>query len=199
MMPNGIADFKDLISQYVYIDKTQYIEKLENTGKKTIHFLRPRRFGKTLFTSTLQYYYDINAKEEFDTLFKDTYIGNHPTKEKNSYYILRFDFSGLNTNSVEMLEKEFSDRVYDTCIRFYKDYHIQQELEKRSAAGILSQFLTMLDHKPVYVIIDEYDHFANELLSFHFEDYKTAVSKDGFVRKFYEVLYRRHAERKHIL
>lgn len=47
-------------------------------------FLRPRRFGKTLFTSMLQYYYDINAHDQFDNLFKDTYIGTHPTQLHNT-------------------------------------------------------------------------------------------------------------------
>lgn len=189
MMPKGNSDFKDIRHRnLVYVDKTRYIELLENASNKSVHFLRPRRFGKSLFTSMLDAYYDVNAKDEFEELFNGTYIYIHPTKEKNSYYILRFDFSGLNTRSTEILEKEIADRVYDCCMKFLKKYQINLELEKRSAAGILSQLLSMIDIKPLYVIIDEYDHFANELLSFPFDDFHNAVSKNGYVRKFYEVL-----------
>lgn len=188
-MPKGNSDFRRIRKEgFVYIDKTKYIEVLENTNNISVHFLRPRRFGKTLFTSMLDAYYDIDAKYEFEELFQGTYIYDHPTKEKNSYYILRFDFSGLNTNNAEILEKEIADRVYDSCRKFLKRYHIVLDLEKRSAAGTLSQLLSIIDVNPLYVIIDEYDHFANELLSFRFDDFHDAVSKNGYVRKFYEVL-----------
>ena len=84
-IPYGISDFKKLREMdYYYIDKTIYLEKLEDTAE-TIIYLRPRRFGKTLFTSMMYYYYDINSKDIFDDLFKDTYIYNHPTKNKNNY------------------------------------------------------------------------------------------------------------------
>jgi len=81
---------------YLYIDKTQYIERLESLNEKYLIFLRPRRFGKSLFLSTLQYYYDENSKDEFDTLFDDTYIGKNPTPLKSSYRVLFFEFSGIN-------------------------------------------------------------------------------------------------------
>ena len=74
-MPYGISDYEKLIiNDYYYVDKTMYLEKLENAGSFFFLF-RPRRFGKTLFTSMMYYYYDINSKDKFDTLFKDTYIG----------------------------------------------------------------------------------------------------------------------------
>lgn len=78
---------------------------IEKTGRKTIHFLRPGKFGKTLFISMLNAYYDVNAKEEFEILFKGTYIHTHPTEERNSYYMLGFDFSGLNTDDVDLLRE----------------------------------------------------------------------------------------------
>lgn len=84
-LPKGVSDFEKLITQgYVYIDKTKYLEMMEQGNDSYIHFLRPRRFGKTLFTSMLQYYYDINAHDQFDNLFKDTYIGTHPTQLHNT-------------------------------------------------------------------------------------------------------------------
>ena len=76
-----------------------YIEKIENLSDKTIMFLRPRKFGKTLFTSTLECYYDKNKIDKFEELFGNTYIGKNPTKNKNKYRILRFNFSGISTNT----------------------------------------------------------------------------------------------------
>lgn len=87
-IPYGISDYKKIKKeQYVYVDKTNFIEELENLNASYPVFLRPRRFGKSLFVSTLQYYYDKKYTDEFDTLFKDTYIGNHKTVLANSYYI----------------------------------------------------------------------------------------------------------------
>jgi hypothetical protein len=83
---------------YFYIDKTQYIEKLENINESFLIFLRPRRFGKSLFLSTLQYYYDENSKDEFEAMFSDTYVGKNPTPLKNSFRILFFEFSGINVD-----------------------------------------------------------------------------------------------------
>ena len=98
-IPYGISDYETLITDNCYyVDKTMYLEKLEN-NKETLVYLRPRRFGKTLFTSMMYYYYDINSKDKFDTLFKETYVYNNPTLNKNNYYVLKFDFSGMNTNS----------------------------------------------------------------------------------------------------
>lgn len=192
-MPYGNHDFKDIrLNNYVYIDKTKYIETIEKTGRKFIHVLRPRRFGKTLFTSMLSAYYDINAKDEFDALFEGTYIYDHQTAERNQYYILRFDFSGLNTDSLDNLKIAFHNRVFSRCKVFAEQNKLDFEVEKGiDAADCISQFLdrvsTRLDHS-VYVMIDEYDHFANELLSFHFNEFNNAVSKNGYVRKFYEAL-----------
>ena len=94
-IPYGISDYKKLKENgYYYVDKTMYLEKLESIGDVLV-YLRPGRFGKTLFTSMMTYYYDVNSKHLFDTLFKDTYVYNNPTKNKNNYYILNFDFSGF--------------------------------------------------------------------------------------------------------
>ena len=80
-LPYGKSDYEQLIeNDYYYVDKTRYIEKLENLPETYIMFLRPRKFGKTLFTSTLENYYDIKRTDEFEKLFGDTYIGKHSTK-----------------------------------------------------------------------------------------------------------------------
>lgn len=192
-LPKGVSDFTLLRKEgYVYIDKTDYIEKLETGSDRYVHFLRPRRFGKSLFTSMLDCYYDIQKVNEFETLFQGTYIYDHPTNYKNSYYILRFDFSGLNTDNIDNLKHSFNLDVFNKCSKFVKDYHLDIEIEKNLNASdclstLLDRFSSLVDGK-IYVIIDEYDHFANDLLSFHLNDFKQAVMANGFVRKFYEVL-----------
>lgn len=109
----GISDYKTLKSDgYYYVDKTMYLEKLEDIGR-VLFYLRPGRFGKTLLTSMMYYYYDINSSEYFNTLFKDTYVYNTPTKNKNNYYILKFDFSGITSfeKDVNGLIKSFKNKL----------------------------------------------------------------------------------------
>ena len=110
-LPYGISNYEELIEDnYYYVDKTKYIEQLENLAEKRIMFLRPRKFGKTLFTSMLENYYDIKKKDKFEKLYRETYIGINPTKLKNSYHILRFNFSGIDTSNEETTIKGFKKR-----------------------------------------------------------------------------------------
>ena len=111
-MPYGISNYEKIVNDgYYYVDKTMYIEKLENLPETSIMFLRPRKFGKTLFTSVLEYYYDKNQIDKFEKLYGKTYIGKNPTKSKNSYSILRFNFSGIDTSSEEATIKGFKNEV----------------------------------------------------------------------------------------
>ena len=193
-LPYGVSDYEKIIEKnYYYVDKTQYIEKLEDLAETSIMFLRPRKFGKTLFTSVLENYYDVNKKEKFEELFGETYIGKNPTEMKNSYYILRFNFSGINTKDEETTMDGFKGKVIASIQDFinnYKlDFYINPEL---STEGLLNNlivaFKNQKKNEKMYVIIDEYDHFANELLGFQTESFKNLVSKNGRVRKFYEIL-----------
>ena len=193
-LPNGISNYETIVREnYIYVDKTMYIEKLENLSDRTIMFLRPRKFGKTLFTSTLECYYDISKKKEFETLFANTYIGENPTKSKNSYHILRFNFSGISTNTVEEAIKGFREKVDLGIDRFVNNYGIDfYNNPEQSTEGVLgSIFEAFRNQKPkekIYVIIDEYDHFANELLGFKTDEFKNLVAKNGKIRKWYEIL-----------
>lgn len=192
-VPYGISNFKALIEgNYVYVDKTEFIEKLENHPSPYIFFLRPRRFGKSLFTSVLANYYDLNESNNFEKLFSETYIGKNPTVEKNSYYVLKFNFTGLNTDTKESLEKTFVETIKNSFDRFIYDYKLNiHYLQEGSAANIFENFLNKVSMElkgSLYVIIDEYDHFANELLSFQTDLFSQIISKTGFVRKWYEVL-----------
>ena len=193
-LPNGISNYEDIVAENrVYVDKTMYIEKMENLADKTVMFLRPRKFGKTLFTSTLECYYDKNKKEQFEELFGKTYIGKNPTPNKNRYSILRFNFSGISTNGVQEAIKGFREKVDLGINRFVTDYKLKfYNNPEQSTEGLLGNlfeaFRVQQPSQKIYVIIDEYDHFANELLGFKTEEFKNLVSKNGKIRKWYEIL-----------
>ncbi|GAP73277.1 AAA-ATPase-like protein, partial [Candidatus Symbiothrix dinenymphae] len=146
-LPYGNSDFRSIILEnYAYVDKTQYIEMLENESNKNQFFIRPRKFGKSLFFMTLSYYYDLNHADEFETLFGDLYIGKHPTPERNMYAVLKFDFSGLDTASEEQFVQSFSGKVELTVCDFIDTYRtiipdsaalIQEIKQRQSGIGSL--------------------------------------------------------------
>ena len=193
-MPYGISNYEKIVNDgYYYVDKTMYIEKLENLPETSIMFLRPRKFGKTLFTSVLENYYDKRKSDKFESLYKNTYIGKNPTKLKNSYCILRFNFSGIDTSTNEATIKGFKNEVASSIEVFIHKYNLDFYVNKEDEAenildNLIKAFYVQKAQEKIYVIIDEYDHFANELLGFNPEQFKGLVSKNGKVRKWYEVL-----------
>ena len=193
-MPYGISNYEKIVNDgYYYVDKTMYIEKLENLPETNIMFLRPRKFGKTLFTSVLENYYDKNKKDNFEKLYGNTYIGKKPTKLKNSYCILRFNFSGINTENEETTMKGFKEKVTISIEGFTKKYGIEfyinpEQTVEGMTRSLIEAFKIQKPQEKIYIIIDEYDHFANELLGFNTEQFRNLVSKNGKVRKWYEIL-----------
>ena len=193
-LPYGISNYEELITDgYYYVDKTKHIELLENLAEKRIIFLRPRKFGKTLFTSTLENYYDIKKSDKFEELFKNTYIGKNPTKLKNKYHILKFNFSGIDTTNEETTIKGFKNEIASSIKVFVEKYGMNFIVNTEDEAeGILDNLVKAFNiqrrNEKIYVIIDEYDHFANELLGFNTNQFKNLVSKNGKVRKWYEIL-----------
>ena len=193
-LPYGISNYERIVEEnYYYVDKTKYIEKLENLSEPNIMFLRPRKFGKTLFTSVLENYYDVRKVDKFEKLFGETYIGKSPTPNKNRYHILRFNFSGIDTETEETTIKGFRETVVTSIEGFIRNYNIDFYINpEQTTEGILNSlfeaFRIQKQDEKIYVIIDEYDHFANELLGFHTEHFRALVSKNGKVRKWYEIL-----------
>ncbi|MDX2305487.1 MAG: AAA family ATPase [Microscillaceae bacterium] len=196
-LPYGISNFKDLVEQgYFFMDRTSYIEYLEGLGEKYIFFLRPRRFGKSIFLSMLAHYYDLNEKDNFQVLFGKYYIGQHPTEMANQYAVLRFEFSGIPTQTPDSTLQGFLDNVRSGITEFLNRYPLlsteEQEdiLEQTQPQAVIRKFFDAWKPKnqKIYLLIDEYDHFANELLAFNLDNFMNIVSRNGFVRKFYETL-----------
>ena len=200
-IPYGISNFKSLREQgYLYVDKTPYIEKLENLNSKYIFFIRPRRFGKSLFLSTLEHYYDVNAEEDFQKLFGDLYIGKNPTPLKNTYLILKLNFSGLNTENKESLYGSFKSSLINSIASFLSKYSwvLGDKTELKNALFNTYDIRSLIDvfieeirrhSKKIYLIIDEYDHFANDIIAMGDNDfYKEIIRASGFVRDFYETV-----------
>ncbi len=195
-IPYGTSDFRSLILQKMYyIDRTNYIEKMESSTNKFLFFLRPRRFGKSLLISTLNYYYGVQYKDEFDSLFGGLYAGKNPTDARNGYYVMKFDFTGINTSNIESVMEGFNDNIKMGLIDFNGQYKLlgKSEFDEVLSGGYpsntLGYYLAKVSHKlehKIMVLIDEYDHFTNEILSFNFTSFADIVSKNGYVRKFFE-------------
>ncbi len=201
-LPYGTASYPNIILRnYYYVDKTRFIRELERFGGQYLFFIRPRRFGKSLFVSMLENYYDVEQREQFDTLFGHLDIGQEPTAERNAYLILRLDFSGIRTDAgLAVLQESFAVNVrqhLERFVRFYCDYipNWERVMAKLDAAtepaAMIGDVLLAVSfgEYPIYLLIDEYDNFANELIAArHEQDYLQVVGSTGFVRTFYKAL-----------
>jgi hypothetical protein len=200
--PYGISNIEKLIEQnYVFVDKTNYIELLEKEDSYTI-FLRPRRMGKSLFVSMLEYYYDINKKNRFEKVFSNLYIGKNVNPKANSYRVLKFDFSGIDTQTEEATFHFFLSKIRSTVESFIESYDLLDNekkikvLSSTSPGELMGTFFQSLktwkdktgDNIPIFILIDEYDHFTNEILIRDLSEFKRSVSQDGYIRKFYEAI-----------
>jgi hypothetical protein len=195
-IPYAVGSYEEIQEQgYYYVDKTPYIETLEQW--KVPVFLRPRRFGKSLWCSTLECFYDINRKDKFESLFGNTWIGKHPTPLKNSFMVLRLNFSVVSVKpDMACIEDSFnftqSARI-NTFVSYYK--HLFGEIPDISGRSIAEQLQFIVEHithhnlPPLYVVIDEYDNFSNQLITTRNDDlYKELTSGDSFLRAFFKVM-----------
>lgn len=194
--PFANTSYNEIVDQnYIYVDKTKYIEILEEQNCKTPLFLRPRRFGKSLFTKTLESYYDLNQANTFERYFGNTYIGSHPTPKRNSYYILRLDFSGIETH--DYIEKSFTTKLAKAILDFsnnYPAFKMDLNLDQESAVLLLQRFMLNFAQKrnnpqeQILLIIDEYDNFANIILAENLAKFTEITSQDGFLKSFFALL-----------
>ncbi|MGV8110497.1 ATP-binding protein [Methanospirillum sp.] len=196
-VPYGIMNFAELIEKNSYfVDKTQYIEKLEKYQNPV--FLRPRRFGKSLFCSMLQYYYDLKEASRFHELFGNTWIGNNPTDTHNQYIVLKFDFSVISVSEdIKKTESAFNQicvgrisqlkYAYPNLMYDFPDF--SPDTDASTAFSLWLGYLQKSDAPQVYVIIDEYDNFVNQYITSHQDHlYQEVTSGDSFLRTFFKTL-----------
>ena len=195
-IPYAVANYADLRDRgFYYVDKTDYIPRLEAYNAPV--FLRPRRFGKSLLVSTLAHYYDRTLAHRFEDLFGGTYIGSHPTPEHNRYMIIRYDFSAMvMADNMEGLEQNFNilnRGPVEIMVTHNRDLFGDFQFSTReNAAQMLEEALTYArEHglPPVYILIDEYDNFTNQLLtSYNDPLYEKVTTADSFLRTFFKVI-----------
>lgn len=196
-IPYGISNFEVLREKnYLYVDKTFYIELLDRYAPYNF-FIRPRRFGKSLFISMLENYYDINKKDKFEELFGDLYIGKNPTEEKNSFLVWKISFAGVDAgHGEEELRNSFNSKVLLSAIKFINKYSNLLDVDTipkgMESAEVIVQYISLLAIKiniPVFVLIDEYDNFVNELITGGKQStYSGILHGEGFVKVFYKAI-----------
>lgn len=169
--PYGICDFyKMRREEYWYLDRTEKIPLIEEAGTHLL-FLRPRRFGKSLLLSTLEHYYDVARADEFDELFGKLSIGQRPTAKHHQYFILKWDFSvvdpqGDGQELKQNLHRYINNRIQDFAMYYQKYLPLPIQIEPADAIASFMSLLRAVRQTPyrLYLLIDEYDNFANELM-----------------------------------
>jgi len=196
-IPYGIADFEKIQNkEFYYVDKTRFIPLIESAGEY-LFFIRPRRFGKSLWLSVLESYYDIAKKDRFREIFKGTWIGENPTEDHGVYLVLRFNFSAVNPDP-EKVEDSFEiycQGVFEEFLSKYEDAFTPEILSKLTSLPTITDRLNRLfaygfSHDlRLCILIDEYDNFTNTILSVHGQKaYHDLTHGAGFLRHFFNVL-----------
>ena len=195
LLPYGISNYNQIRRDGLYmVDKTMYLERMERAGN-FLFLIRPRRFGKSMFLSMMESYYDIEAKDNFDLLFGDTYVGSHPTAERNEYQVLRLDFSkpGGNKDTIEENVNGYLDLMYGDFVSRYAKYYPENYVVEYNQQKSTSDRVNYVHQKfatnkiKSYLIIDEYDNFTNNVLNQHGEAvYHAMTHAEGFYRDLFK-------------
>ena len=194
LVPYGVADFATVIEQNLYyVDKTMFIPELEKQPRN-LFFIRPRRFGKSIFLSMLYSYYDCAQSHKFQSLFGNLWIGQHPTPLQGKYQVLFLDFSQI-TGNIDKLETKFNSYLsinLDAFVRQYSEYY-QAEMEEILAQEDFEEKMELIfkaakaHQYHLYLIIDEYDNFTNVILNERGENvYHAITHADGFYRDVFK-------------
>ena len=194
LLPYGVADFATVIEQNLYyVDKTMFIPELEKQPRN-LFFIRPRRFGKSIFLSMLYSYYDCTQSHKFQSLFGNLWIGQHPTPLQGKYQVLFLDFSQI-TGNIDKLETKFNSYLsinLDAFVRQYSEYY-QAEMEEILAQEDFEEKMELIfkaakaHQYHLYLIIDEYDNFTNVILNERGEKvYHAITHADGFYRDVFK-------------
>ena len=197
-IPYGMQNFEDVIKEdCYYVDKTPFIEDIEDSNMY-FFFLRPRRFGKSLTISMLENYYDINKKDKFDEIFGKLYIGENPTPEHNSYLIIHLNFAIIVGDLNDY--KHGMDNYCRTQFNYFADVYshllpegTKEGLNQQEDAVNQLNYLCTQSKKSgqkIYLFIDEYDHFTNQILAHkeHEQRYRIQTHGEGYLRKFFDTI-----------
>ena len=197
-IPYGMQNFEDVIKDdCYYVDKTPFIEDIEEANKY-FFYIRPRRFGKTLTLSMLENYYDVNKKDAFEDIFGKLYIGQNPTPERNQYLVLHLNFAQIvgGLDDYQQGMDNYCSIRFNLFVDLYS--HLLPEGTKEGLnqqKDAVSQ-LSYLDgqcqktNQKIYLFIDEYDHFTNQILAnqAHEGNYRQQTHGEGYLRKFFDTI-----------
>ena len=197
-IPYGMQNFEDVIKEdCYYVDKTPFIEEIEESNKY-FFFIRPRRFGKSITLSMLENYYDINKKDQFDTLFGKLYIGEYPTPERNSYLVIHLNFAMIAArldNYQKGMDSHCNIKFCSFCDKYASllPPGTKQEMNQREDA--VAQLTYLCEQcaavgQKIYLFIDEYDHFTNQILAHkeHEKRYREQTHGEGYLRLFFDTI-----------
>jgi hypothetical protein len=185
--PYGLSDFGTLIGEgYWYQDRTDRLVAIEEAGRQLI-FLRPRRFGKSLLLSMLEHYYDLNRAEQFESLFGRLAVGREPTPLRNAYFVMKWDFSlvpahGEIADIEAAVHQHLNDCIQDFAQRYRGRLSTTIQIRPDNALSSWRAALSAVAQTPhkLYLLIDEYDNFANEVLM---------AARDGSRERYRALLY----------
>ena len=193
-IPYGISDFRTIRNEGLYyVDKTRYLARMEERDR-FIFFVRPRRFGKSLFLSMMESYYDLNQKKDFKKLFGGLWLGSHPTENANRFMVLKLDFSkvGGTGHSLEAAFEEHIGKQLDDMVSRYPscyDAEFRASFFNQPASGKLADVVNKARRSdmPLYLIIDEYDNFTNQMIrATGVTDYREITHGAGFYRNWFK-------------
>ena len=193
-IPYGVSDFRTIRNEGLYyVDKTRYLAQMEERDR-FIFFVRPRRFGKSLFISMMECYYDLNRKKDFKKLFGGLWLGSHPTRNANRFMTLKLDFSKVSGTGVE-LERAFDTHINSRLVEFADRYRARLGgvfARRFESLGVVERFDLIAARSralgiPLYLIIDEYDNFTNQMIrASGVTDYREITHGAGFYRNWFK-------------
>ena len=182
---------------FAFADKSSVIKELErkNTPRYPV-LLRPRRFGKSTFVQMLKCFYDISYKDRYEEIFNGKNIYTANLSSHNTYHVIDFDFSGVSGEDKDTLVDSFIIAVKRGITNFlsrYPDFvFTPAEAEKKTPSGFIRSFFDAYDlyhaKKSLYLMVDEYDNFANSILSQDLELFKSITGTGGFLKDFYAAI-----------
>ena len=196
--PYGCANFNSFNEDKVaFVDKTNFIEVIDKLDTKYPILLRPRRFGKTTFVQMLDYFYDISKKDQYDEVFRGTKIIEKNLPSHNTYHVLNLEFSEIYGNTSAQLVEGFTSNIIDSITDFidrYPEVNFEvDEYKNKTPSALINAFFTSCKiafkgKQDLYVIIDESDNFANEILSKNRDLFKEITNANGFLKAFYKAI-----------